>query len=164
MVKVSFSSYFRSINEFHQGSYRYITSLLYHKNANRKMWSRNLLMPFFWLDSIDIRTPNKNMEVERATISRMSSKLTHKQISLKRSVAKEKFQKSGGALSFPPTFVEGSGNAEQNALFCRVFIQKSVKRLKWSFIFLTWSFFMKNYFRKKNPTLDVWLGSKYTCE
>ena len=110
---------------------------------------------FFWLDSIDIRTPNKNMEVERATISRMSSKLTHKQISLKRSVAKEKFQKSGGALSFPPTFVEDSGNAEQNALFCRVFIQKSVKRLKWSFIFLTWSFFMKNYFRKKNPTLDV---------
>ena len=45
MVKVSFSSYFRSINEFHQGPYRYITSLLYHKVANRQMlWSRNLLM------------------------------------------------------------------------------------------------------------------------
>ena len=148
MVKVSFSSYFRSINEFHQGSYRYITSLLYHKNANRKMWSRNLLMPFFWLDSIDIRTPNKNMEVERATISRMSSKLTHKQISLKPSVAKEKFQKSGGALCLPPTFVEDSGNAEQNALFCRVFIQSSVKRLKWSF-FSNMEFFYEKIFSQK---------------
>ena len=150
MVKVSFSSYFRSINEFHQGSYRYITSLLYHKNANRKMWSRNLLMPFFWLDSIDIRTPNKNMEVERATISRMSSKLTHKQISLKPSVAKEKFQKSGGALCLPPTFVEDSGNAEQNALFCRVFIQSSVKRLKWSF-FSNMEFFYEKIFSQKEP-------------
>ena len=89
----------------------------------------------FWLDSIDIRNPNKNIEVERATISWMSSKLTQNQISLKPFVAKEKFQKSGGALCLPPTFVEGPGNAEQNALFCRVFIQNSVKLLKWSFFF-----------------------------
>ena len=104
----------------------------------------------FWLDSIDIRTPNKNMEVERATISRMSSKLTHKQISLKPSVAKEKFQKSGGALCLPPTFVEDSGNAEQNALFCRVFIQSSVKRLKWSF-FSNMEFFYEKIFSQKEP-------------
>ena len=49
-----------------------------------------------------------------------------------------------GAFCPPPTFVESRGNAEQNVLFCRFFIQNSVTRLKWSFL-------QKTIFPKRAP-------------
>ena len=138
---ISFSSYFRSIDEHHQGPCQYITSVFYHKDSNRQMlWSRNLLMPYhlarfnWYQDSQqDCRSGGiKNIldVFEIDTKANFLETLSGKSI----------ISKKGGALCLPPTIVKGSGNAERNALFCLFFIQNSVKRLKWSFFYLKWNF------------------------
>ena len=91
----------------------------------------------FWLDSIDIRTPNKNMEVERATISRMSSKLTHKQISLKPSVK--------------PYLRRGPWKCWIKCIILQSFHSGLSQTSKMEFFFLTWSFLWKTIFAKRTP-------------
>ena len=147
---VIFSSYFRSINEFHQGPYRYITTIFYHKDSNRQMlWSRNLLMPYLLARFNWHQDPqqdygsggNKNIldffetDTQANILKALSGKI----------IISNKWR----CPLLVPFLRRGSWKCWIKCIILQIFLSELSQTSKMEFFYLKWNFLWKTIFAKR---------------